>query len=78
MPTKAMTLELVIMATGSTSSKATNNLGVATNSYTIPLGDQEVMMKATVRPHHVGWLAKHHRADSATTTDIVAPHHTMP
>ena len=35
-PTKAMTLELRIVATSFKSSKMTNDLGVATNSRTTP------------------------------------------
>jgi len=66
------------MATGSTSSKTTNDLGAATNSGTSPPGDQEAMMKAIARPHHVGWLAKHQCAHSAATNGTVAPRHTMP
>jgi hypothetical protein len=54
------------------------DLGPATNSRTAPLGDQEAMMKATTRPCHVGWLANHHRAYNAATTDTVAPRHTIP
>jgi len=52
-----MTLERGIMAIGSTSSKTTTDLGAATNSCMMPLGDQEALTKATARPRHVGWLA---------------------
>ena len=38
-PTKAMTPRLGIMATSSTSNKRTNDLGMATNSCTMPRGD---------------------------------------
>jgi hypothetical protein len=35
-------------------------------------------MKATVRPRHAGWLAKHHCAHSAAMIGTIAPRHTMP
>ena len=73
-----MTPELEIMATSSTNDEVTNDLGVATNSCTVPLGDQEAMMKAMARSHRIGRLAKHHHAYIATTTSTVAPCHTMP
>ena len=73
-----MTPELEIMATSSTNDEVTNDLGVATNSCTVPLGDQEAMMKAMARQRCVGRLSKLPRAHSATTTGTVAPHHTMP
>jgi hypothetical protein len=31
------------------------------------------MTKATMRPHRIGRLANHHRANSAVTTGTVAP-----
>jgi hypothetical protein len=75
---KATTPELRIMAIGFIRNKTTNDLGVATNSCTTHPGDQEAMIKATVRPRRVGRLTKYHRAYSAAMTSIVALRHTMP
>jgi hypothetical protein len=66
------------VATNSTNSKVIDDPGVATNSCTTPPDDQEAMTMATVRPHCIGRLVKHHRAHSATMTGTVAPRHTMP
>jgi hypothetical protein len=46
---KAMTLELGIVAIGSTGSKTIGDPGAVTISHTTPLGDQEAMMKATAK-----------------------------
>jgi hypothetical protein len=76
-PTKAMTSKLRIVATSSASSKTTNDLGVATNFCMTPLGDQETMMKATVRPRRPGRLPNNYHTYSVTTTSIVVPCHPM-
>jgi hypothetical protein len=42
-----MTLEFEVVAIDTTSSEATDDLGAATNSCTMPPRDQEAMTKAT-------------------------------
>ena len=75
---RAMTLELGIMDTNSTSNNTIDDPGAATYSCTTPPNDQEVMTNTMARPHHVGRLAKHHRAYSTTITSTTAPRHAKP
>ena len=74
----AMTIELGIVATNSTSIKTIGDPRVATYSRTMPLDDQEAMMKTTAKPRRAGRLAKHHRIHTTAMAGTVAPRHAMP
>jgi hypothetical protein len=77
---KAPTSQLGVEATGSATSKAANDRGVATYSLIVammPPGEQETMMKATASSRRMGQLTNPHRANSTVTTSTVASRHAM-